>query len=82
MTALSLSWCCRARGQEQVLLRTVEQIGQEATRSNQGDAGRPLLLAAHWNSSGAYNEGFMPEYQLQPDPPGTPSPALVLGPCC
>ncbi len=64
VTALSLS-ALPARGQEQVLLRTVEEIRQEATRSNQGDAGRPLPLAAHWNSSGAYNEGFTPEYQLQ-----------------
>jgi hypothetical protein len=64
VTALNLS-VPRTWGQEQVLLRTVAEIRQEATRSNQSDAGRPLPLAAHWNSSGAYHEGFTPEYQLQ-----------------
>jgi hypothetical protein len=64
VTALNLS-ALRTQGQDQVLLRTAEEIRQEATRSNQGDAGRPLPLAGHWNSSGINNEGFTPEYQLQ-----------------
>ena len=64
LSALSLS-PRRTWGQDQVLLRTVAEIRQEATRSNQGNAGRPLPLAAHWNTGGAYNEGFTPEYQLQ-----------------
>ncbi|MGA2618917.1 MAG: LamG-like jellyroll fold domain-containing protein [Thermoguttaceae bacterium] len=64
LTAVDLSarW---AWGQDQVLLRTAAEIAQEATRSNHSDAGRPLPLAAHWNSSGADNEGFTPQYQLQ-----------------
>ncbi|MBC8869814.1 MAG: PKD domain-containing protein [Planctomycetes bacterium] len=64
VTALNFS-ARRTRAQEQVLLRTVEEIRREATRSRQSDAGRPLPLAAHWNVSGASNEGFTPEYQLQ-----------------
>jgi hypothetical protein len=60
--------CCFAHGlaaDDQLTLRTAEEIRQEATRANRGEAGRPLPLAAHWNSSGARREGFTPLYQLQ-----------------
>lgn len=52
-------------GQEPVLQRTIEEIRQEATRSNHGDAGRPLPLAAHWNTTGVDRAGFTLSYQLQ-----------------
>ena len=55
----------RAAGQEDLSLRTADEIRQEAVRANQGDAGRPLPLAAHWNCYGANGEGFSPAYQLQ-----------------
>ena len=42
-----------------------DAIRQEATRPNRGEAGRPLPLAAHWNVTGMYNEGFTPAYQQQ-----------------
>ena len=45
----------RTRGQEQVLLGTMEEIRQEATRSRQSDSGRPLPLAAHWSVIGTSN---------------------------
>ena len=45
--------------------RLADEIRQEATRSNRSDVGRPLPLAAHWNSSGAEKLGFSPAYQLQ-----------------
>ena len=54
-----------ALAQEPLLTRTADEIQQEATRSSRDGVGRPLPLAAHWNSSGAYNQGFTPEYQLQ-----------------
>ena len=38
-------------------------IRYEATLSNDGAAGRPLPLAAHWNT-GVFSDGFQPEYQL------------------
>jgi hypothetical protein len=55
----------RASAQDQVLLRTVDEIREEATRSNPGEAGRPLPLAGHWNTNGFNNEGFSAEYQLR-----------------
>src|SRR5262249_35656696 len=45
--------------------RLDDEIRQEATRPNRGDTGRPLPLAAHWNTSGADKKGFSPAYQLQ-----------------
>jgi hypothetical protein len=51
--------------QEDPAPRLLDEIRQEATRPNHGDAGRPLPLAAHWNTSGADRRGFSPTYQLQ-----------------
>ena len=68
LMVVTIALCLSARwatAQEQFLLRTVEEIRQEATRANRSDAGRPLPLAAHWNASGAHREGFTPVYQLQ-----------------
>src|ERR1051326_1856554 len=48
-----------------VLDTLLDEIRKEATRSNRGEMGRPLPLAAHWNVSGMYMEGFTPAYQLQ-----------------
>ncbi len=45
--------------------KVLQEIRDEATRSNGSDIGRPLPLAAHWNNAGAKREGFSPEYQLQ-----------------
>jgi len=42
-----------------------EEIRAEAVRPNHGAAGRPLPLAAHWNVTGMYMEGFTPAYQLE-----------------
>ncbi len=46
-------------------LRTAAEIRQEATAPSQGPAGRPLPLAAHWNTAGVDRLGFAPPYQLQ-----------------
>ena len=43
--------------------RTLSEIREEATRSNQDKAGRPLPLAAHWNV-GSLAGGFDATYQL------------------
>jgi len=43
--------------------RTVREIREEATRSNQDKAGRPLPLAAHWNVGGPAGS-FDMAYQL------------------
>jgi len=43
--------------------RTIREIREEATRSNQDKAGRPLPLAAHWNAGGVA-DGFDAKYQL------------------
>jgi len=43
--------------------RTIREICEEATRSNQDKAGRPLPLAAHWNAGGVA-DGFDATYQL------------------
>jgi hypothetical protein len=51
--------------EEPVSPRLVEEIRQEATRANQGEGGRPLPLAGHWNMTGMGREGFTPAYQLQ-----------------
>jgi hypothetical protein len=45
--------------------KLADAIRLEATRSNRGDLGRPLPLAAHWNVTGMYQEGFTPSYQLE-----------------
>jgi hypothetical protein len=45
-------------------LLVIEGIRQEAMRPNDGPAGRPLPLAAHWNL-GEAKDGFDPEYQLK-----------------
>lgn len=42
-----------------------DAIRLEATRPDRGDAGRPLPLAAHWNVTGMYGEGFTPAYQQE-----------------
>ncbi len=42
---------------------TLREIREEATRSNQDKAGRPLPLAAHWNAGGVA-DGFDATYQL------------------
>jgi hypothetical protein len=54
-----------ASAQEQPPARTLEEIRHEATLPSRGDAGRPLPLAAHWNTAGADKLGFAPTYQLQ-----------------
>src|SRR4051794_21166816 len=43
----------------------IDAIRREATRSERSDVGRPLPLAAHWNSTGMYREGFTAAYQLE-----------------
>ncbi len=40
-----------------------EEIRREATLSNDSDQGRPLPLAAHWNT-GVTKGGFSPAYQI------------------
>jgi hypothetical protein len=54
-----------APAQEQPAPRLLDEIRQEATRSNRDAVGRPLPLAAHWNSTGVNREGFTAAYQLQ-----------------
>src|SRR5271169_3286924 len=53
---------CRAQGDT---LRPIpDEIRFEACLPNQNDIGRPLPLAAHWNT-GQFPTGFTPDYQMQ-----------------
>ncbi len=63
--AILAAFAFPAAGQDQVSPRLLDEIRQEATRSPGDRAGRPLPLAAHWNTAGANRAGFSPEYQLR-----------------
>ncbi len=67
LSALGLFLCLAqpSLAQDQPAPRLLDEIRREVTLPNRGAAGRPLPLAAHWNMTGMYNEGFTPAYQLQ-----------------
>ena len=57
--------------------RVADEIRQEAVRPNRGDAGRPLPLAAHWNSSGAEPDRLHAGVSAATAQEGTSHPALA-----
>jgi len=54
----------KCRADEDSLKPVTEEIRFEACLPNQSDIGRPLPLAAHWNS-GQAKGGFSPVYQME-----------------
>jgi hypothetical protein len=55
-------WSSRAETSDK-LGQVAEEISRETTLPNESEVGRPLPLAAHWNS-GQKPNGFGPEYQM------------------
>lgn len=47
------------------VLPVAEAIRAEATRPNSSEIGRPLPLAAHWNTGQWSDAGFTPHYQMK-----------------
>jgi hypothetical protein len=61
---LSLAVVQECRAQGDTLKPVPDEIRFEACLPNQNDIGRPLPLAAHWNT-GQLPTGFTPDYQMQ-----------------
>ena len=57
------NFCGNALGADE-LLPVLEEIRREALLPNESELGRPLPLAAHWNS-GQAKGGFSPVYQME-----------------
>ena len=64
LLAITPAACSQLTAQE-ISAKLCEEITHEATAPNHGPAGRPLPLAAHWNVTGMYKEGFTPAYQRE-----------------
>jgi|SRR5208283_1321385 len=56
-------WSSRAETSDK-FGQVAEEIRREATLPNESDVGRPLPLAAHWNT-GELKDGFSPKYQME-----------------